>query len=245
MALHLQKIIGHRGLGGLYPENTLTSVLEAKRTGLNWVEVDVKLSSDKHPVVFHDDTLDRTTDGSGLLADSSLAELKLLDAGRFNGLEFENERIPTLVELLDLCLAIKMNLNIELKPNPGQDEETAEQVIRIIKNHDFLYKQQILFSSYSVPALSVCKRHAPLIPRGLLARDDHEISDQTHTELEVLDCFSLHMMADHLSQDVLASCQEKGYRVLVHTVNEISKAQQLWDSGVTAVFSDFPIHLKA
>lgn len=243
MALNLQKIIGHRGLAGLYPENTLIGALQAKRSGLSWIEVDVKLSADGVPVIFHDDTLDRTTNGQGVLSDLTLAELKQLDAGLYKGAEFEGERIPTLEELLDLCLSLKLNINIELKPNPGQDEATAQRVVEVINNHGILYKQQILFSSYSAAALAVCLNLAPLIPRGLLARDDHQITDQTHTELEILKCSSLHLIASHLGQDVLASCEEKGYRVLVHTVNDIKAAQQFWDSGVAAVFADYPIHL--
>jgi glycerophosphoryl diester phosphodiesterase len=93
-------IIGHRGNPEAAPENTLASIVSAFAVGADFAEVDVRLSRDGVPVIFHDETLERTTNGHGALADHTLAELKALDAGAWKGAAFAGERIPTLREAL-------------------------------------------------------------------------------------------------------------------------------------------------
>jgi len=93
-------VIGHRGNPEAAPENTVASILSAFAVGADFAEVDVRVSRDGVPVIFHDETLERTTNGRGALADRTLAELKALDAGAWKGPAFAGERIPTLVEAL-------------------------------------------------------------------------------------------------------------------------------------------------
>jgi len=93
-------VIGHRGNPEAAPENTIASILSAFEAGADFAEVDVRVSRDGVPVIFHDETLERTTNGKGALADHTLAELKALDAGAWKGGAFAGERIPTLVEAL-------------------------------------------------------------------------------------------------------------------------------------------------
>ncbi len=81
--LNLPKLIGHRGVKDLCPENTLESIVRAYEIGLRFVEIDVKISKDKLPILLHDDTLDRTTNGSGLAIDYDYEYIKKLDAGKF------------------------------------------------------------------------------------------------------------------------------------------------------------------
>ena len=81
--LKLPKLIGHRGVKDLCPENTLESILKAFDLGLSFVEIDVKISKDRVPILLHDDTIDRTTNGSGLAIDYDYENIKKLDAGKF------------------------------------------------------------------------------------------------------------------------------------------------------------------
>jgi len=115
--LKLPKLIGHRGVKDLCPENTLESILKAFDLGLSFVEIDVKISKDRVPILLHDDTLDRTTNGSGLAIDYNYENIKKLDAGKFFYKENTNIFIPKLEDILSLCINYKGNLNIELKPN--------------------------------------------------------------------------------------------------------------------------------
>ncbi|MDY6765132.1 MAG: glycerophosphodiester phosphodiesterase family protein, partial [Halobacteria archaeon] len=101
------KIVGHRGAAGLSPENTLPSFKTAVALGVDAVECDVRESSDGHPVVIHDETVDRTTNGSGSVSEHTLSELKELNA--------DGESIPTLGEVLDVLVGSEVNVRIELK----------------------------------------------------------------------------------------------------------------------------------
>jgi len=126
-ALPRRGIAAHRGGAHTRPENTLAAFREAARIGAHQIELDVRRSADGQLVVIHDETVDRTTDGQGAVAELSLAELRRLDAGRFHGPAFAGERIPTLGEVLD---AVPRNvwLNIQIKPG----EPIAAAAARLI-----------------------------------------------------------------------------------------------------------------
>src|SRR5688572_11167984 len=111
-------VVGHRGAMGYRPENTLASYEHALELGADWIECDVHLSRDGVPVVIHDETLDRTTNGHGLVRDHSLAELKRLDAGAWFGAEYAGERLLTLHELLEWARARDTVVDVEVKNAP-------------------------------------------------------------------------------------------------------------------------------
>ena len=123
--LSLPFIIGHRRSPKAAPENTLSSFRQAARDGVTWVEFDVMLTADGHPVVFHDDALDRTSDGKGLVADVDLARLRTFAAGRWFSDAFRGERIPLLSEVVGLLRDLELAFNMELKPAPGREYETV------------------------------------------------------------------------------------------------------------------------
>ena len=125
-------VIGHRGAAGHAPENTLASLRAAAALGVRWVEFDAKLTGDGQVVLFHDETLERTTDGSGPVADMALEDLRALDAGGWFGEPFRGERIPTLSETLAVLGELKLGANVEIKPDPGREEATGDTVARIL-----------------------------------------------------------------------------------------------------------------
>src|SRR4051794_34519268 len=104
----LPKVIGHRGAKAYAPENTLAGIRTAAQQGARWVEVDVKLTRDGVPILMHDDTVDRTTNGKGAAATLDFAELRRLDAGAWFGPAFAGERIPTLEEALALVFDLDL-----------------------------------------------------------------------------------------------------------------------------------------
>ena len=113
----LPKLIGHRGVKNLKPENTLESITRAFDLGLECVEIDVKVSKDNIPLLLHDDTLDRTTNGSGLVCDFTFDQINQLDAGYFFYKSKTDIKVPSLRNVLDLIKRKQKYLNIELKPN--------------------------------------------------------------------------------------------------------------------------------
>ena len=112
-------VTGHRGAAGLEPENTLRSFQRALDLGVDAIELDVHLTKDQHLVVIHDATVDRTTDGSGVVGDLTLHKIQQLDAGL-------GEHVPTLQEVIDL-VAHKAILQIELK-GLGVEHKVAQTI---------------------------------------------------------------------------------------------------------------------
>ncbi len=132
--MQIPAIIGHRGARSNAPENTLAGLRRAHEEGATWVEFDVKLTRDGIPVLIHDETLDRTTDGRGAVRDLTLAELGRIDAGcpAVFGDRFRGERIPTLEQSLLLLRDLGMGFNLEVKPCPGLEVETSHVALAVV-----------------------------------------------------------------------------------------------------------------
>ena len=123
--LKIPSVIGHRGAAAFAPENTLESIRTAAEIGAKWVELDVKLTKDSIPIIFHDDTLERTTSGYGPVAEASWNDIKELEAGMWFSEGFTNVSVPTLEDALEEILKLKLGVNLEIKPCPGHEVETA------------------------------------------------------------------------------------------------------------------------
>ncbi|SHE12865.1 Glycerophosphoryl diester phosphodiesterase [Chlamydia abortus] len=131
-------VSGHRGYKSAYPENTLLAFEQAIRLGVDMLEFDLRLTRDQEIVVIHDETVDRTTNGTGRVSDFSLAELKELDAGSWFGDEFEGLKIPTLQELCELLQAYPQTLlNVEIKRGPNA-KEAADRAIAMLEKYGYL-----------------------------------------------------------------------------------------------------------
>ena len=128
----LPKLIGHRGVKDLKPENTIESITTAFDLGLECVEIDVKVSKDNIPLLLHDDTLDRTTNGSGLACDFTFDQINQLDAGYFFYNSTTDIKVPSLISVLDLIKRKQKSLNIELKPNKNYEELNVKNIIFLV-----------------------------------------------------------------------------------------------------------------
>lgn len=167
-------VVGHRGASGYAPENTLASFELALEQGADVVELDVHLSRDGEVVVIHDERLDRTTDGSGLVAEHSLAELRRLDAGARFDPRFAGQRIPTLDEVLAWAVG-RTRLAIEIKTGPlayaGIEARTVELLGRhrmreralvIAFDHHVLRRVRALDAGVATGVLYHCRPVDPL-----------------------------------------------------------------------------------
>ena len=161
MGFPLPRWFAHRGGGALAPENTLAGIRLAARMGFAAVEFDVMLSGDGTPVLIHDETLERTTNGQGLVGETSDAQLFALNAG--NG-----ERIPCYSDVVAVCREYGLLANVEIKPAAGFERATAETVARLSTSLWQGAKVQPLISSFSLEALEIARDLAPQIPRGVL-----------------------------------------------------------------------------
>lgn len=130
-------VIGHRGAMGYRPENTMASFRHGLELGADWVECDVHLTRDGHLVVMHDETLDRTTNGSGPIRAKTLAEIRALDAGSWFGPDYAGERVPTLDELLEWAAVNQVVVDIEIKSTPlvSEDRAVETKLVEVLEKH--------------------------------------------------------------------------------------------------------------
>ena len=218
----------HRGGGSLAPENTLAGIHLAARLGFKAVEFDVMLSGDGTPVLIHDETLERTTNGRGLVAETPDSLLFSLDAG--NG-----ERIPRFSEAAVLCRELGLLANIEIKPAAGYEEQTAKVVAALTAQLWQGASVQPLISSFSPLAIEIARDLAPAIPRGLLFE---AVPADWQAQLAGFGGISLHCDATLLTDTVLAEARAAGVPVLCYTVNDPEQAKSLFERGVSGLFTD-------
>lgn len=223
-------VIAHRGASGNWPENSLLAFRKALEAGASWLELDVHLSADGEIVVLHDEDLQRTTNGQGLVGMKSFAELRGLEVG-------QGERIPLLAEVLDLA-AGKATVNIELK---GQG--VAIPVAKLLRQRldaggqpptDFLAsslnKDELMLFAESLPQIRV----APVADRP---------DERTWALARQLDAWSVHVAKAAVNPHLIAEAQRQKRKLLVYTVNDPAQVAQLQAAGVDGVFSDFPEQL--
>ena len=229
------RIVAHRGGGLLAPENTLAGIRLARNLGFVGVEFDVKLTADGIPVLMHDDTLERTTNGSGLVAGAGYQEIAKLDAGGWFGNEFSGEPVPSFAAASALCREAGVWANIEIKPSPGQERETGEAVARLANLLWAGSHSPPLLSSFSALALEAAAVESPELPRALLVV---ETPPNWLAQVERLQCVALHVSHLHLDHALVKAVHDSGRGVLTYTVNDSETALELLDWGVDALVTD-------
>lgn len=159
-------IIGHRGASIHAPENTLTAFKQALEFGADGIELDAKLSADGEVVVIHDQTVDRTTDGSGEVRKLTLAQIKKLDAGNKFNPKFKGERIPTLEEVFQV-IGGKILIDVELTNYASPSDELPEKVAALVEKYHL--EKDVLFTSFFPKTICRIRKLLPDIPAGILA----------------------------------------------------------------------------
>ena len=230
-------VIAHRGASAYAPENTLVSFTKAAQMGSRWIEFDVMLSADREVIVFHDETLARTTNGEGRVGDYPYSYLRTLDAGSWFAPEFSGERIPTLDLVAQFLIQTKMSANVEIKPLPGQDRETARRALEEIAKFFPHQDSTILFSSFSVEALQQLREISSDCLLGLLM---HEWRDDWQSICDSLGCVSVHVGQKIMTMKMAETIKSTGRKLLCYTVNDPVRAKELFSWGVDAIFSDVP-----
>ena len=159
MILNLPKIIGHRGVKDIAPENTILSINKAIEHNLEWIEIDVKVSKDNIPFLLHDDLLDRTTSGKGYPFKYNIEDIQKLDAGSWFDSKLSYLYPPTLKEILDVCSKKNIGVNIELKPNKEKEKVNVEAISNLIQNNNF--NCQYFFSSFDFLSIELMREFMP------------------------------------------------------------------------------------
>jgi len=243
-------IIGHRGAAGVAPENTAAAFEVAASLGVPF-ELDIALCASGELVVIHDDTVDRTTDGSGLVSGMTLGALKALDAGSHFGPEFAGERILTLDEVFGR-FGGRVPIDVEVKAPAGADVAgLVAGLTEAVARHDLW--QDIFVTTFNPYLLEQLRLRAPRILRGQLYGTFED------SDLPTWQRFALrHRLLNRRAQPdmvaidhTLASpryvrwLQGRGYRVLVWTVNEPADLRRVLDAGADGIITDDPAAMRA
>lgn len=230
-------MFAHRGASYYAPENTLAAFMKAKDLGLRWLEFDVMLTADEKVVVIHDETLDRTTNGSGYVSDYSYKELKNLDAGSWFHPKFSDEKILLLSDLIIWMCKQQMDANIEIKALAGKEDLTAKKVMDVIRCHWIPEKGPPLLSSFSLDILYALRRLDSNCCLGLLM---DEWMPNWKAICDELHCVSVHPNEKCLNQEKVSEIKLTHRSVFCYTVNDVDRAQELFSWGVDAIYSDCP-----
>ena len=204
---------------GSFPENTLLSFERAADLGADWVELDVHLSKDGALVVIHDETLERTTNGTGRVADQTLQELKCLDAG-------QGQQIPTLDEVLEWAAPRGIGVDVEVKQAP------ALAVAEAVRHFD-----QVLISSFDHPLVREIKALDPRLSVGLLyayrAIDPVRLAREADASVLLPQCSYV------VGEDV-AAIHAAGLRVWTWATSDPTVLRRLIEAGVDAIATNHP-----
>lgn len=236
--MKLPALIAHRGYSARAPENTLAALHEAKRVGINWVELDVQCLADGTPVIWHDAHMARCSNGRAFLSQITLEEARQYDVGSWFDPQFAGERIVTLDEALDTADALGLGVNLELKVCLARDpiRLTNEVVPRLGGR---LPPNRLLVSSFSQDALYRARRLDPDLPLGILY--DEKVPRIWQWDVERINAFSVHANWEHINADQMHDIKSAGLTMVCYTINDPKGFAPWWQRGVDTVISDDPL----
>ncbi len=234
-------VIAHRGASAHAPENTLASFQLAVDQKADAIELDVRLSKDGQIVVFHDREVDRTTDCQGNLKNFSLNELKTMDAGSYFDQKFNEERIPTLLEILSIFEESAL-LNIEIKTQFFHQTGLAVKVARMIHNRNII--DRTLISSFNPLDLISVRRFSPDIDTGILVPPGKNGYWAELIGGKLVKYDSIHFYFRDITQELIKKYHKKNKFVFAFTVNNNKEILNLIDMGIDGIFTDNPLLAK-
>jgi glycerophosphoryl diester phosphodiesterase len=226
--------IAHRGASGITPENTRLAFVKALDLAADMIEFDVQLTRDETPIVFHDETLERTTNGSGRVSETDFETIARLDAGSWFAASFTDVEVPTLEEVLSL-MGGKIAFNIELKPDRRIDA-LVRRVVTAVARFDLFHA--VIFSSFDVAAMHALRVLVPDARIGVLCEKNG--LEGALAQAEELGAEALHPAVSMVDTTVVAEAHARKLAVYPWTANEPGEIALLRALGVDGIFTDFP-----
>ena len=229
-------VCAHRGRSGVYPENTMAAFEAAIEVGADFIELDVRSTADGEIVCLHDATVDRTTDGSGEVADMTRAEVRALDAGRWIGDEHAGEPVPPLREVLEQ-IAPRLVVHIEIK-----QRGIAETVVEVIREADALRRVTVI--SFDHDDVRRAKAAEPSLACGLITSGAEDASTEEERALiaSALECGASFLSCSHrkLTAMLVRECHLVGLLVMAWTMDDPEDIRRMIEMRADALVSNYP-----
>lgn len=231
-------LFAHRGFSGIYPENSpLAFRMAAEKTNADGIESDVHLSKDGQLVIFHDASVERTSNGTGFIRDLTYAQLLELDIGAWKSPEFAGQHIWTLGQLLDFCREARMLLNLELKNYEVFYDGLEQRVIDEVCARGM--QEQVFVSSFNHISMQRFKDLCPEIETGLLY--DKPLLDMEHYLLPSnADNMHPRYMLLQYQPELMDLFHSRGMKVNTWTVNDEADMRDMIHRGVDGIISNYP-----
>ena len=238
MTVPVPLVIAHRGASAAAPENTIAAFERALTDGADAIQLDVHLSRDDHPVVIHDPTLERTTNGSGPVRGHTMRELKRLDAGAWRGAAFAGQRLQTLQEVLERFRG-RTKFWIELKGGSDLYPDVEERIVGLLEVYDVI--DEALVQTFDPAALARLRAFSRELSLGaVLARGPLDVERDVPPAASAV-CPS----AEILGAPEREAIRRSGRQCHVWTVNEPALMDRLVDWSVDGIITDRPDLLRA
>ena len=233
------KNFAHRGFSGKYPENTMLAFQKAYEAGADGIELDVQLTKDGQVVVIHDEKVDRTTNGTGLVRDYTLEELRKLDASYIYTGEMGFNPIPTFEEYCAWVAGTDLVTNVELKtgvyPYPGIEEKVWELLQK------YQLEEKVIISSFNHFSVLRMKELAPSLKYGLL-EESWLLAPGAYVASAGVACY--HPYHGSLTADTVAEVKSHHIEINTFTVNDEDSVRRLRAFGIDIVICNFPDMVK-
>lgn len=234
------RVVAHRGASQVAPENTLAAFRKAAEQGARWVEFDVSLLGDATPVVHHDGTLERCTNGAGRLGEMTVADLGRIDAGGWKSSLYAGEPLPRLEAALETLAELALHANLEIKPHdvaPGLNAEVVAQTLKFARKPGGSFEETIVVSSFDLESLEAFRVLMPDQPIALLYNDPPVGWQEDARRLRAA---AVHMNYRYLTDEIGGDVAREGMDLRVFTINRPEVVAPFRDLGLTGVITDHP-----
>ncbi len=237
-------MIAHRGASYYAPENTMPAFELAFEMNADLIELDVTLSSDFVPVIFHDKNLNEKSNGKGAVISRDLEYLKSLDTGKWFSKKYKGTRISTLEEFLDWASG-KIALNIEIKKevgilSPGRGAE--EKIVQLVEKYRM--SDHVLYSSFSYACLQKLKDIDKDLPVAVLYEPSQSVNRTPVQIIRNLNASAFNCSWRELKKKWIHELQQENIPIMIYTVNRLSRMKNLISRGVNSIFTDRPDILR-
>lgn len=228
------QIFAHRGYSGRAMENSMTAFQLAKEADVDGIELDVHLTLDKEVIVIHDETLNRTTTGTGWIGQLPYSEIS-----KYSLLTLPHERVPKLSDVLELFLDTAIAINIELKNQYIRYPNLVEKVVEIVEYYGM--ERDVIISSFCHPCLIELQKFRPSWNIALLLDC---VLYQPWKYAKSLGIDQLHLHFSAIDEQLSVACKQNGIRVRAYTVNEEIEMNRLALLGIEAMITNHPFRLR-